>query len=143
MGESKPEPPAALPFALAVAREPLSLRRFSAFSDAALPAADANKCTKIGNSGEAAKSAIGTAKHLECAEIAPAFEPPLPYESGVFADFGGMGGIVFPAARSYLHSSTGAPRSLSIPTTLAHPTRPGTTPDPHRSLTVDNKCYLA
>jgi hypothetical protein len=37
----------------------------------------------------------------------------------------------------------GAPDSQhSIPTTLAHPTRPGTAPDPHRSLPVDNKCYL-
>jgi hypothetical protein len=26
----------------------------------------------------------------------------------------------------------------TIPTTLAHPTRPGTAPDPHRILTVDN-----
>jgi hypothetical protein len=33
----------------------------------------------------------------------------------------------------------GAPDSQhSIPTTLAHPTHPGTAPDPHRSLTVDN-----
>ena len=108
MGESKPEPPAALPFALAVAREPLSLRRFSAFSDAALPAADANKCTKIGNSGEAAEPAIGPAKRLKCVEIAPAFEPPPPYEIGVFSDFGGMGGIAFPTAHSYLHSAAGA-----------------------------------
>ena len=37
----------------------------------------------------------------------------------------------------------GAPDSRhAIPTTLAHPTRPGTAPDPHRSLPVDNKCYL-
>src|ERR1017187_5546079 len=33
----------------------------------------------------------------------------------------------------------GAPDSRhSIPTTLAHPSRPGTAPDPHRSVTVDN-----
>jgi hypothetical protein len=33
----------------------------------------------------------------------------------------------------------GAPDSRhAIPTTLAHPTRPGTAPDPHRSLPVDN-----
>jgi hypothetical protein len=57
-------------------------------------------------------------------------------------EFQSWGSLPRPSASCPLWSRSapfGAPDSQhSIPTTLAHPTHPGTAPDPHRSLTVDN-----
>ena len=57
-------------------------------------------------------------------------------------EFQPWGSLLRPSASCPVWSRSapfGAPDSQhSIPTTLAHPTRPGTAPDPHRSLTVDN-----
>jgi len=50
---------------------------------------------------------------------------------------GRPGAALYWSGRGLTLIAQGSDSQHSIPTTLAHPTRPGTAPEPHRSLTVD------